>query len=329
MSQVATTARPAPRGPRAGNYTLFAIVAAAAIAIFLSFAAGQNPWDALLINPLTNSLILLDRLMLGQFGLAIILFTVILRVVTLPFTLRQLHSTRALQSIAPRQQELQKKYKDPKRRQEEMMKLYREAGINPLGCVFPLAIQMIVFIALYRALVHLVGGSPESMIGLAERVYPWSFLTESIPLEQHFLWLNLGRADTTLILPAVVGISTYLQQKLTQTPATTPQQQQQQQMMNWMMPLFLVWITLTLPSGVGVYWVASNLFGVVTSYYFYGARSFSWRQLLPFPETAARPSRSAAPANEPNEEPQPVAAGQRKERVLHGRKRRGKRKNRR
>ena len=327
MSQTATTTRPAPRGPRVGNYTLFAIVAVAAVAIFLSFAAGQNPWDALFINPLINSLIFLDRLMLGQFGLAILLFTLLLRVATLPFTLRQLHSTRSLQSIAPRQQEIQKKYKDPKRRQEETMKLYREAGINPLGCVFPLAIQMIVFIALYRALVHLVGGSPESMIGLAERVYPLSFLTNSIPLEQHFLWLNLGRPDTTLILPALVGISTYLQQKLTVTPATTQQQQQQQQMMTWMMPLFLVWITLTLPSGVGVYWVASNLFGVFTSYYFYGAGSFSWRQLFPFPETAARPSRPAAPANEPNEEPQPVGAGQRKARP-HG-KRRGKRKNRR
>ncbi len=331
MSQTPGTTRPAPRGPRVGNFTLFAIIAVAAVAIFLSMSAGQNPWDALFINPLINSLILLDRLALGQFGLAIIVFTLVLRLVTLPFTLRQLHSTRALQSIAPRQQEIQKKYKDPKRRQEEIMKLYREAGINPLGCVFPLAIQMVVFIALYRALVHLVGGSPESLIGLGERVYPWSFLTESIPLEQHFLWLNLGRPDTTLILPILTGVSTYLQQKLTQTPATTPQQQQQQQMMNWMMPLFLVWITLTLPSGVGVYWVASNLFGVLTSYYFYGRRSFRWRDLLPMPAPAAqtKPDRVGAPANEPNQEPQPVGAGQRKERVPHGRKRRGKRKNRR
>ncbi len=319
----------APAGSR-GNFVLFAIFAVAAVGIFLSFSAGLNPWDALFINPLINSLIFLDRLVLGQFGLAILLFTLLLRVATLPFTLRQLHSTRAMQTLQPRMQEIQKKYKDPKRRQEETMKLYREGGINPLGCIFPMAIQMVVFIALYRALVHLVGGSPESLIGLAERVYPWSFLTQSVPLDQHFLWLNLGRADSTFALPLLVGISTYVQQKLSVTPSTTPQQQQQQQMMAWMMPLLLVWITLSLPSGVGVYWVASNVFSLFASYYVYGRRAISWRQIFlpgPTPAPAARRPPPQERASE-EEEPALIAPPERKARVAHG-KRRGKRKNRR
>jgi YidC/Oxa1 family membrane protein insertase len=136
-------------------------------------------------------------------------------------------------------QELQKKYKDPKRRQEEMMKLYREHGINPLGCAMPLIIQMIVFIALYRALVFVVGGSPESLVGLSQKLYDIPLLQSAIPLDQHFLWLNLGEPDSTYILPLMVGVSTYVQQKMSMTPNANPQMQQQQQMMAWMMPMML------------------------------------------------------------------------------------------
>jgi YidC/Oxa1 family membrane protein insertase len=292
-------------------------------------AMGLGPaWDTLFINPLINSLLLLTNVFAGQFGVAIILFTVILRVATIPFTLRQLQSTRAMQEMQPRMQEIQKKYKDPKRRQEETLKLYRETGVNPLGCFMPMAIQMLVFFALYRALAFVVGGSPESLIGLSQRVYPWSYLTQSIPLEQSFLWLELGRPDKTYILPLMVGLSTYVQTRLSQTPAMTPQQQQQQQMMTWMMPLVLVWITLALPSGVGVYWVISNVFSVFASYWVYG-RKMSWRALLPM-ATATEPQR-ARPKPQPDVQPEaegPAPAGPLEARSAHG-KRRGKRKKRR
>src|SRR3989304_2429316 len=162
-------------------------------------------WDTLFINPLINSLLLLTNVVAGQFGVAIILFTIILRVATIPFTLRQLQSTRAMQEMQPRMQEIQKKYKDPKRRQEETLKLYKETGINPLGCVMPMAIQMLVFFALYRALAFVVGGSPESLVGLSQRVYPWSYLTQSVPLEQSFLWLGLGGGGTNVLLPPHAG----------------------------------------------------------------------------------------------------------------------------
>jgi YidC/Oxa1 family membrane protein insertase len=240
-----------------------------------------------------------------------------------------------MQEIQPRMQEIQKKYKDPKRRQEETMKLYRESGVNPLGCFMPMAIQMLVFIALYRALAVVVGGSPESLVGLSQRIYSWSYLSEAIPLEQSFLWLELGRSDSTFILPLMVGVSTYVQTRLAATPAATAQQQQQQQMMTWMMPLMLVWITMALPSGVGVYWVVSNIFSVFASYWVYGRR-LSWRTLLP---TAAatepkRPGPKVQPdvqeeADEPAPEAEePAPSEERKVRSRHG-KRRGKRKKRR
>ena len=336
MSERRAAAPAAAKGGRPANAMPLAIVVAVALAIFLMAASGQDPWNTLFITPLINALVILDILVFGQLGVAIILFTVALRLATIPFTIRQLQSTRAMQAASPRMQEIQKKYKDPKRRQEEMLKLYREFNINPLGCVVPMAIQMVVFIALYRALVHLVGGSPESMLGLSDRLYPWPFLARDVPLDQHFLWLNLGKADSTFILPLLVGISTYVQTRLTQTPSMSAQQQQQQQMMTWMMPLMMVWITLTLPSGVGVYWVASNVFSLFASYYVYGRRALSWRQiLLPTPAQAPAAKRPA-PAEEQdnkekeedNGEPALTAPRSARARGGHG-KRRGKRKDRR
>lgn len=86
-----------------------------------------------LMNPLVNLLVLLTALLGGSFGLAIIAFTLLVRVATFPLTLRQLHATRAMQAIQPKIQEINKKYSDPKRRQEEVMKLYRTSGANPLS----------------------------------------------------------------------------------------------------------------------------------------------------------------------------------------------------
>ena len=328
---------------RRGISLPFVIVASAAVAVFVMIMAGQDPWTILFINPLINALILLDIVTFGNFGLAIILFTVLLRVATIPFTIRQLQSTRAMQAIQPELQELQKKYKDPKRRQEEMMRIYKENSINPLGCFMPLLIQMVVFMALYRSLVFTVGGSPESLVGLSQRLYPIGLLEGQIPLNQHFIWLSLGQPDPTFVLPILVGISTYLQQRLSVTPNASVQQQQQQQMLTWMMPMMLMFITLNLPSGVGVYWVVSNVFSLIASYYVYGRRILSWRQLLPMgiepaPEagrTAAaaqrKPQRELAAAASDNE---PTAGSDDSEalseaRSEHAGKRRGKRKKRR
>ena len=337
--RAAPTAAARP-GRSYGNMIMIAIIGFVVLS-FVLLGPGRA-WDIFFITPLINALVFLDIIVLGQFGLAILLFTLILRVATIPFTIRQLESTRAMQAAQPQMQELQKKYKDPKRRQEEMMKLYKEHNINPLGCAMPLIIQMVVFIALYRALVFVVGGSPESLVGLSQRLYDIPLLRNAIPLDQHFLWLNLGKPDVTYILPLMVGASTYIQQKMSMTPNASPQMQQQQAMMAWMMPMMLFFLTLNLPSGVGVYWVASNIFSLFASYYVYGRRALSWRQLLlPGPAPAATPEprakRSVKPSVSQTDEPESVeaapdgadaAAPTGRVRPPYG-KRRGKRKNRR
>jgi YidC/Oxa1 family membrane protein insertase len=342
-SEQTAAERPAlPRGR--SRMTPVLILATGAFVFMLIFYGVSNTFNLILINPLINFLILLDWVLLGEFGLAIIMFTILLRLVTLPLTISFFRSSKNMQAAQPLMQEIQKKYaKDPKRQREEMGKVYKEYGINPLGCLLPFAIQILFFGALYRALTYTVGGSPESLIGLSQRLYDIPLLQESIPLDQHFLWLDLGQPDSTLILPILVFVTTYVQQKLSTPANPTPQQAQQQAMMTWMMPLIITMFMLNLASGVGLYWVTTNIISIFTGYYVYG-RSFDWRKLLPsMPQPAPAPSaqgkaqrdgkqpaKDAAPATEiatDGTEPLPAAP---EERVgtRHG-KRRGKRKNRR
>ncbi len=300
-----------PQPVKRRGLPLTGVIALTLISTILAMViAGRNPWNEVFINPLINILLLLNLLVFGQFGLAIILFTVVLRLATIPFTIRQLESTRAMQNIQPQIAEMQKKYKDPKRRQEEMMKLYKENHINPLGCFMPFLIQIVVFMGLYRAFVYTVGGSPESLVGLSQRLYPLSLLQNQIPLNQHFLWLSLGHPDPTYVLPLMVGLSTYVQQRLSITPNASAQQQQQQQMMTWMVPMMLMFITLNLPSGVGVYWVVTNVFSLFASYYVYGKKVLSWRQLLPFPAEAPAPAARPGKLRDADIEPEDISVDQ-------------------
>src|SRR3990172_9419280 len=192
-------------------------------------------WNEVLLRPMINFLIAATRVLFGNYGLAILTFTLLMRLVTYPLMARQLRASRAMQVIQPRMQEIQKKYKDPRRRSEETMKLYREAGVNPMGCVFPMLVQFPIWIALYRSLVVTVGGTPERLIDLSQLIYAWRFVQDAIPLASHFLWMDLGQPD--MILPGLVGVSTWAQTKMTQSRSTDPRTQSMNSMMLWMMPL--------------------------------------------------------------------------------------------
>jgi YidC/Oxa1 family membrane protein insertase len=235
-------------------------------------------FDIFLITPLTNLFVLLTTLT-GNAGFGVILLTILIRLVTLPLTLKQMHSTRAMMALAPRQAELQKKIKDPRRRQQEMMKLYREAGVNPLGCFSSMLIQMPILFALYRVFIISVGESPESLIQLSEKIYGWDYLRSGLPLPADFLWMHLGQPDP-FILPVLVAATTFTMQKMSTLPTTDEKQRAQAQMMNFLMPLLFGWITLTLPSGLGLYYALSNIIGMVLQYWYVGGGPFNWKALL-------------------------------------------------
>ena len=136
------------------------------VLVFLFITGVVSPvglFDVVLLQPMLNFLVLLSGVFFGSFGLSIVVLTVIVRVVTLPLTLRQLHSSRSMQELQPKMKELQKKYaKDKERLNQETMKLYKEHGVNPLGCAFPMLIQFPIWIALYQAIIQGLGYAPEN-----------------------------------------------------------------------------------------------------------------------------------------------------------------------
>jgi YidC/Oxa1 family membrane protein insertase len=292
----------------------------------------MDVFNLILIDPMTNILIVLASVFAGSFGIAIIVFTFIIRGVTFPLTLRQIRASRAMSVIQPRLQEIQKKYKDPRRRSEETMKLYKEAGVNPAGCLLPMLIQFPIWIALYQTIRLVLGSTPESFIDLSQRLYPWSYVRQAIPLENRFLWMNLAEPDTTFLLAILVGATTWVQQKMT-TPRniTDERQQSMSNTMLWMMPLMFAWFTLTVPSGLAVYWAATNLVGIALQYFYMRPAGQSWREVfLSAPATARR----AAPApqsqdegdvEEPVAETAPTASQSRGKRRRSRGRRRGKR----
>jgi hypothetical protein len=124
-----------------------------------------------------------------------------------------------------------------------------------------------------------MGASPEALVSLSGRLYNFAFLREAVPLPEHFLWLNLGTADP-FVIPVTVAATTYLVQKMSTMPAMDEKQAAQNSMMNIMMPLVFGWITLTLPSGLGLYYVLSNLIQMLMQYINVGRGPVNWRGLL-------------------------------------------------
>jgi YidC/Oxa1 family membrane protein insertase len=226
-----------------------------------------NPWDLIILNPMLNGLIALSTVFSNSFGLAIIALTVIVRLILLPLTLKQLHSTRILQVMQPKIQELQKKFgKNQRKLQQEMMKLYKEAGVNPLGCIWPLLIQFPVWIALYQSIMRALAATPESLLDLFHHLYSSEVVVRAIPLDSHFLWLDLGVPDGTLILAIIVGGSMWVQQKMVTAPSLDPRQQSMNSMMLLMMPFMFALFTLMFPSGLALFWAVSNVIGIGIQY---------------------------------------------------------------
>ena len=238
-------------------------------------------WNQFIMGPMVNSLVFIYVVLFDNFGLSILVFTVIIRLVTLPLTLKQIRMTRGMTQIQPQMKELQQRYKDDKQKlSQETMRLYREHGVNPLGCLGPMFIQMPIWIGLYQAIIQTLPAQPERLIGLSQKLYSWlPLVNEAVPLNSKFLWLDLalGPGDQSdFLLPALVGLSMWAVQKMSTVPSSDPRQSQTNQMMLWMMPLMMTFFSFQLPSGLALYWVASNLIQMGIQYFITG-----WGNLLP------------------------------------------------
>jgi YidC/Oxa1 family membrane protein insertase len=227
-------------------------------------------WYLIIGNPVLNVLVALSHILGDSFGGAIIVLTIIIRLISWPLTKRQLKSTKAMQEMQPKIQELQKKYgKNQQKLQQEMMKLYKEAGVNPLGCLWPMLIQFPIWIALYQAIMRALATTPENLLDLAQRLYSWDIVSQAIPLSSHFLGLDLG-SPGNIVLAITVGGTMWVQQKMTQAPSVDPRQESTSRMMLLMMPLMFGFLTFMFPSGLALYWAVSNIIGIITQYFVTG-----------------------------------------------------------
>ena len=221
-------------------------------------------WDLLIINPMINAMLLFYSLLGQQFILAIIALTILIRVLVFPLSLKQQRSMMIMQAMQRSKdwQDIQKKYKGEKEKlAQEQMRLYREYGVNPAGGCLPTLIQFPVLIGLYQSILRVLAVSPLQLVDLAQRVY-LPGLAALVPLNDRFLWLNLGNPDPLYILPVLVVATTWAQQKLLTPPNPDPQAAGMNQTMQVMMPLMFGFFALSFSSALSIYFVISNVVGV-------------------------------------------------------------------
>ena len=229
-------------------------------------------WDLIILSPMINILIVVSSALFNNFGLSIIVLTIIVRGITTPLTLKQLRSTKALQELQPKMAELHQKYgKDKQKLAQEQMRMYKESGVNPAGCLLPMLIQLPIWISLFQSIIRVLAIVPEDFLKLSGHLYSaWPQVFSLVPLNSRFLWLDLAVPDRFLLLPILVGGTMWLQQKMVTSKTGDPKQQAQSQMMLWIMPLMFAFLTLQFPSGLALYWVVSNVISIGMQYFITG-----------------------------------------------------------
>jgi len=184
-----------------------------------------------------------------NYGVAIILLTIAVKLALYPLTLQSTKQMAAMQKLQPKFEELKKKHKDhPEKFQKETMSLYKEHGVNPLGGCLPMLLQIPVFIALFMALTSQEFKAAVIASGSASA----------------FLWIkDITLKDPYYIMPLLIGLTTYWSQKT--MPSAGGMDQMKQMML--FMPIFIAFISIEFAAGVQIYWVAQNVLTVAQQMY--------------------------------------------------------------
>jgi YidC/Oxa1 family membrane protein insertase len=239
---------------------------------------------------LINIMIFIYSLVGQNFGIALILFTILIRVITWPLNAQQMKGAAAMQELQNDKEWLgiQKKYaKDREKLAQEQMRLYRERGINPFGSCLPTLVQFPILFALIPAITFAIGSTPLNILKLSRSVYPIQDVATLVPLNSKFLWMDLGLPERTLlfglsipVLALIVALTTYIQTKLTMPPSANPNDQAAMtgRMMSIYMPIMLYFFSVNYASGLSVYFVISNILSII-QYALMG--KVNWRNLLP------------------------------------------------
>lgn len=182
-----------------------------------------------------------------SYAMSIIIFTIILKLVLYPLSYKQMHSMKKMQEIQPKVKEVQEKYKkNPEKANQLVMEIYKDNKVNPMAGCLPLLIQMPILIALFQAL----------------RAFAYKDAGSS------FLWVpHLNSPDPYYIIPVLVAVSTYFQSKISTPPSTDSAAASTSKMMLYMMPLMIGYFSLSMPAGLGLYWIIFGVLGIIQQVY--------------------------------------------------------------
>jgi YidC/Oxa1 family membrane protein insertase len=246
----------------------------------------SNIFFVIITQPILNGLMLLYHLF-GDFGLSIVVLTLIIKLILFPLTLQQLKSMKATQALQPKMAEIRQKYKnDQKAQMASMQALYKEYGIHPASGCLPLLIQLPVLYGLFFALEAVLRNA--NLHTLNSELYSFVAPFTTFPdinlrwftfINPHW-YFSLGQPDPTHILPILAGIATFIQLRMSQArqvgnaPANDPTTQSMK-MMQYVMPLVTVFIGWTFAAGLALYWTVSYVFQAVQQYFVTG-----WGSLL-------------------------------------------------
>ena len=210
-------------------------------------AESEGIWNSYFVYPLSWLIVKFAELIQSpawNYGVSIILVTILIRIILLPLMIKQMKSTKAMQEIQPQIQALKEKYssKDQKTQQklnQETMLLFQKNNINPMAGCLPILIQLPILIAFYHAIMR------------------------TSEISQHtFLWFDLGARDPYFILPVLAALGTFVQQKIVMRGQPD---NPQMKIMLYVMPIMILVFAVSLPSALSLYWVVGNIFSIVQS----------------------------------------------------------------
>jgi YidC/Oxa1 family membrane protein insertase len=265
--------------------------------------------------PIFNALMLLDYLF-GDFALAIIVLTVIIRLILVPLTLQSLKSTKAMQKLQPEIARIRKKYaNDQQKLLEETQRLYKEAGVNPVAGCLPMLLQMPVLYGLYFAIGNLLRSNAIHNGELPANFYQTinSLLYPFIPHFTHnpsltlswFAFMNpawhMSLIQPQPALAILAGVATFVQLRMSQprqaanapaSGAASDPTAQSMKMMQYFMPVMIAIFGWSVAAGLALYWTVSSIFQAVQQYFVSGLGSLA--DLLPASSKSTTPERSNA-----------------------------------
>jgi len=230
-----------------------------------------NLFNIILYQPLFNALVFLYEYLPGRdFGIAIIVLTILIRILLYPLNTQAIKSQKTLQDIQPKIKEIQEKYKNDRQSQAKAtMELYKTAKINPFSGFLPLLIQLPILIALYQ--VFWKGLKPEGLSHL------YSFLPHLGQIDPTFLGI-INLAMPSIFLAVLAGIFQFFQTKMTilqSKPTKTAKSagpdfgQMMQKQMLYFFPIFTIFILWKLPSAIALYWIVTSIFSIIQQYFIF------------------------------------------------------------